>query len=128
MGGHIKLICLSILLVSAEKCSGTMELGDLVQLNVDTLPPLDLDPQAIDDEIDYLMDYTITLMMNSMTAERDNTSAKARAQMMIELGMQLLEIQDILYSKLEAETQKPKKTWYEGLENSRKHKFSQVRM
>ena len=57
--------------------------------------------------------------------------AKARAQKMIDLGMQLLEIQDILYSKLhnQYESQKKKKTLYKPIGSPEsKHRFSQVRM
>ena len=57
--------------------------------------------------------------------------AKARAQMMIDLGMQLLEIQDILYSKLhnQYESLKEKETIYKPIGSPEsKHRFSQARM
>ena len=72
-----------------------------------------------------MMDYAITLMMSSGTED----NASARAKMMIELGMQLLEIQDILYSKLEGQyDQKRKKGFYQGIGDNKKIRFSQVRM
>ena len=110
-----------------------MTLGELVQFDVDTVPLEFEDQKALNDEINYLMDYTITLMMSSAKTEDAKTKAKAkaRAQMMIDLGMQLLEIQDILYSKLhnQYESQNRKKTLYKAFGGPEsKHRFSQVRM
>ena len=108
-----------------------MTLGQLVQFDVDTVPLEFEDQKALNDEINYLMDYTITLMMSSAKTDGTPEDAKARAQMMIDLGMQLLEIQDILYSKLhnQYESQKRKKTLYKAFGGPEsKHSFSQVRM
>ena len=104
-----------------------MTLGQLVQFDVDTVPLEFEDQKALNDEINYLMDYTITLMMSSAKTNGTPEDAKARAQMMIDLGMQLLEIQDILHSKLHNQSQKKTLDKANGSPES-KHRFSQVRM
>ena len=126
MEGQFQL-CFWLLLMST--IGEPIKLSELVQFDVDTVPLEFEDQKALNDEINYLMDYTITLMMSSAKPNGTPEDAKARAQMMIDLGMQLLEIQDILHSKLHNQYESQKKTLDKanGSPES-KHRFSQVRM
>ena len=123
MGGQFQL-CFWLLLMST--IGEPIKLSELVQFDVDTVPLEFEEQKSINDEINYLMDYTITLMMSTDGIPDD---VKARAQMLVDLGMQLLEIQDILHSKLHNQYESQKKTLDKanGSPES-KHRFSQVRM
>ena len=46
-----------------------MKLDELVRLYVDTVPLEFENQKSINDEINYLMDYTMTLMMSSAKVE-----------------------------------------------------------
>ena len=69
--------------------------GPLKQFYMDSIDVNDLNQHQINEEIGFLTEYAMNLLTDE---ENGNSVAKTKA--MIDLGLQLLEVQDLLYSKL----------------------------
>ena len=73
MGGQLSfwllLMSCAIKLGEPLKFGEPMKLDELVRLYVDTVPLEFENQKSINDEINYLMDYTMTLMMSSAKVE-----------------------------------------------------------
>ena len=73
MGGQLSfwLLLMSCTMKLGEplKFGEPMKLNELVRLDMDTVPLEFEDQKSINDEINYLMDYTMTLMMSSAKVE-----------------------------------------------------------
>ena len=97
--------------------------------------PFEINLDSIDEDIDYLMNHAIKILSDGKSNEESINKAKT----MIDLGLQLLEVQDLLSTKvltyflllnffnnsfmLQFEEKGRKRSF-----NFMKHKFSQVRM
>ena len=96
-----------------------MTFRELLQFEEDATHEMDFEPCAIDDQIDTLMKLVMSEKTTSGPATRE------RVELLINLGLQLLEIQDMLYDHLREEE---KWALNEPTESPLKHRFSQVRM
>ena len=69
MGGQLSFWLLLMSCAIKLKFGEPMKLDELVRLDMDTVPLEFENQKSINDEINYLMDYTMTLMMSSAKVE-----------------------------------------------------------